>query len=152
MPDGLYDRDILEWSERQSALLRRLASGERLNEEVDWPNVIEELEAVGRSELNACGSLLVQAVTHLMKLHLEPHSPAVPHWGSEVANFTDQAHRAFSPSMRHRIDMQSIYRSALRSVRTGALRPITLPASCPYVLDDLLADDLDLAGLVARLG
>ncbi len=29
MPDGLYERDFLEWSERQADLLRRLAAGER---------------------------------------------------------------------------------------------------------------------------
>ena len=57
MPDDLYERDILSWAERQSALLRRLANGERLNEAVDWPHVIEEIEDVGRSELRACESM-----------------------------------------------------------------------------------------------
>ena len=53
MPDGLYERDALAWAERQAALLRRLASGERLNETVDWPNVIDEVEDVGLSDLRA---------------------------------------------------------------------------------------------------
>src|SRR5438270_13014652 len=44
-----YDTDILTWSERQAALLRRIAAGERINDEVDWPNVVEEIESVGRS-------------------------------------------------------------------------------------------------------
>ena len=61
MPDGLYERDALAWSERQADLLRRLAAGERLNEAVDWPNVIEEVQDVGLSELRAVRSLLVQA-------------------------------------------------------------------------------------------
>jgi hypothetical protein len=29
MPDGLYERDILSWSEHQADLLRRLARGEK---------------------------------------------------------------------------------------------------------------------------
>jgi len=33
-----YDTDIFVWSERQAALLRRLANGERVNDAVDWPN------------------------------------------------------------------------------------------------------------------
>ena len=61
MPDDLYQRDALAWAEHQATLLRRLARGERLNEAVDWPNVIDEVQDVGQSELRACRSLLVQA-------------------------------------------------------------------------------------------
>ena len=43
MPDDLYERDILQWSERQVDLLRRLARSEHVNGAVDWPHVIEEL-------------------------------------------------------------------------------------------------------------
>jgi hypothetical protein len=46
----LYD-DVLLWSERQAALLRRMAAGERVNDQVDWENVAEEIEDVGRSSL-----------------------------------------------------------------------------------------------------
>jgi len=31
MPDDLYDRDALAWSEHQASLLRRVARGERVN-------------------------------------------------------------------------------------------------------------------------
>ena len=33
--DGLYDADVLEWSEQQARLLRRHAAGEQLNEAPD---------------------------------------------------------------------------------------------------------------------
>jgi hypothetical protein len=52
MPDDLYDRDILTWSEHQSFLLRRVARGERVNV-VDWPHLVEQIEDVGISQLNA---------------------------------------------------------------------------------------------------
>ncbi len=58
MPDDLYERDILEWSDRQSDLLGRLARGERVDDAIDWPNVIEEVLSVGLSELHACQSLI----------------------------------------------------------------------------------------------
>ena len=60
--DGLYEHDALAWSERQAELLRRLAAGERVNDAVDWPHVIEEVGDVGLSELRACRSLLRQAM------------------------------------------------------------------------------------------
>jgi len=67
MPHGLYERDALAWAELQADFLRRLAAGERLNAAVDWPNVIEEVQDVGLSELRACQSLLAQAPVHLLK-------------------------------------------------------------------------------------
>lgn len=45
-----YDTDVLLWSERQAALLRRMGAGERVNDQVDWPNVAEEIESLGRSD------------------------------------------------------------------------------------------------------
>ena len=42
MPDDLYERDFLSWSEQQAELLRRTALGERVNG-VDWPHIVEEI-------------------------------------------------------------------------------------------------------------
>ncbi len=65
MGDDLYDHDALVWSERQANLLRRLADGERVNDAIDWPHVIEEIEDVGRSQLSSCENLLRLALLHL---------------------------------------------------------------------------------------
>ncbi len=39
--------DQLIWSERQAGLLRRMGPGERVNDQVDWTNVAEEIESLG---------------------------------------------------------------------------------------------------------
>ncbi len=155
MPDGLYERDALAWAEQQADLLRRLAAGERLNEAVDWPNVIEEVQDVGRSELRACGSLLRHAMVHLLKLHAWPGSQATTHWRGEVAGFLADARSAFAPSMRQRIDLADLYADALYQVRAGADdagEPRPLPEACPFALDELLAKRRDVAALAAKLG
>ena len=55
-----YDLDFYAWSQRQGALLRRLAAGERVNDaDLDWPNIAEEIETVGRSERAAVPSHIV---------------------------------------------------------------------------------------------
>jgi hypothetical protein len=71
----LYDSDILLWSEQQAALLRRLAKGERVNTEIDWENVIDEVESVGSEQLHAVSSLLLQALIHLLKAQAWPQKP-----------------------------------------------------------------------------
>src|SRR3954452_3826498 len=86
MPDDLYDRDVLAWSEHQAGLLRRVARGERVNE-VDWEHVIEEIEDVGLSELHAVQSHLHQMMVHLLKVHGWPNSPSAGHWRGEFVAF-----------------------------------------------------------------
>ncbi len=154
MPDGLYERDALAWAEQQAALLRRLAAGEGVNEAVDWPNVIEEVEDVGRSELRACGSLLRQAMVHLLKLHAWPGSQAAAHWRGETAGLLADARRAFAPSMRQRIDLADLYADALYQVRIGADdagEPRPFPEVCPFGLDELLDGRPEVAVLVTKL-
>ncbi len=45
----LYDDDIVTWADEQVAALRALAARSDLSNAVDWENVIEEIESVGRS-------------------------------------------------------------------------------------------------------
>ena len=63
MPDDLYHRDALAWSAEQADLLRRVARGEAVNG-IDWGNVVEEIEDVGRSEFGAVRSYLTQVLLH----------------------------------------------------------------------------------------
>ncbi len=49
----LYDADVLEWSEHQARLLRQHVAGEGSNEAPDWANIIEEIESVGQSQIDA---------------------------------------------------------------------------------------------------
>lgn len=153
MPDGLYDRDILIWSEQQAALLRRLAAGERLNDGLDWDNLIDEVESVGLSELHRCESMLTKALVHLLKLHAVPDSLAVRKWRGESLRFLADAQQSFAPSMRQRIDLDRLFRKALAQV-LAVLRPterIDSDLACPYSLNDLLADEPNIDQLVAIL-
>ncbi len=154
MPDGLYDRDALAWADQQAALLRRLAAGERLNEGLDWPNVIEEIQDVGLSELRACESLLTQALAHLLNLAAWPDGQATAHWRGETARFLVAAHRRFSPSMRQRIELADLYRDALYELRSrsdlsGEPRPVS--PECSLSLNDLLTRYPEINDLAGKL-
>ena len=145
MPDGLYERDALTWAETQADLLRRLAAGERVNEQIDWPNVIEEVQDVGLSELRACRNLLSQALRHILKLKAWPESTAARHWRQEATAFLVDARSEYTPSMRQRLDVSKVYQSALSVIRTfedDTGVPATLPDACPFTLDDLLRADV----------
>lgn len=138
----LYDDDILEWSGQQAALLRRVGAGEQVNDLVDWENVAEEVESVGRSQLAQVKSLLVQAILHMLKAEAWPRSPEVPHWQAETRGFRGDAADIFTTSMRQKIDIADLYRRALRRMpdTIDGQAPLPLPDSCPVTLDELLSD------------
>ncbi len=145
MPDGLYEQDSLAWSDRQAALLRRLAAGEGVNEAIDWPHVIEEVQDVGLSELRAVESLLEQAIKHLLKAHAWPASRSNDHWIDEAGTFLDDARRRYTASMRQRIDLPGLYATAFLRVlatKDDSGTRNSFPSPCPFTLSDLLAADI----------
>jgi hypothetical protein len=138
---NLYDDDVLLWSKSQAALLRRMAAGERVNDQVDWENVVEEIEDVGRSSLRACRSQLLQALLHDLKAKAWPLSRDVPHWRSEARLARINAADAFAPSMRQHIDIADLYAKAVRAMpeTEDGQPPLPVPPTCSVTLDDLLS-------------
>ena len=134
MPDDLYDRDALAWSEHQASLLRRVARGERVNE-VDWEHVIEEIEDVGLSQLHAVESyleLMLRAPAQDQDLAGQRRRDVTGarSWSPSKA----MPLRRFAPSMRQRLDGASAYRSAVRQVtlpECGGERPDCVAGRCP---------------------
>jgi len=138
----LYDADVFEWSQHQSSLLRRRAAGELVNEaELDWPNIAEEIDSVGRDQLHAVESFLVQALAHDLKAEAWPLSGYVAGWRAEARRFRDDAAARYTPSMRQRLDLAKLYRRALRAIpdQVDGEPSLPAPATCPVTLDELLA-------------
>jgi hypothetical protein len=146
VPNTEYDGDILVWSEHQAELLRRLARGERVNDQIDWENIVEEVESVGRSQLAAVRSLLIQALSHMLKVKAWPLSREVPHWRAEALRFRIDAADSLSPGMRQRIDVADLYAKALRVMPALIDRQPPVPdlPKCWVTLDALLGDDADI--------
>ncbi|CAO3445133.1 DUF29 domain-containing protein [Azospirillum largimobile] len=61
-----YDEDFYAWTQAQAQELRR-AGAERNNAPVDWENVAEEIECMGRSQKSEIDSRLTVLFVHLLK-------------------------------------------------------------------------------------
>lgn len=152
---SLYDADILLWSEQQADLLRRLSRGERVNDAVDWENVIEELGEVGRSEFNSVVSLFEVGPTHLLLAHASPRPEPVGQWQAEAITALAGAARRYAPSMAQRIDLGGIWAVSLAATQKklaadgGPARP--LPGGCPFTVQESTQSLPDLDALLARL-
>lgn len=112
-----YETDVVEWSGHQAALLRRLAAGERVNDQVDWPNVIEEVETVGRSERTALGSQVNRVIVHLMKLQASPATDPRRGWADTVDAARAEIDRILQDSPSLRRELPGIVRAELRRAR-----------------------------------
>jgi hypothetical protein len=140
----LYENDILAWSEQQTALLRRAAAGERINSnELDWPNIAEEIESVSNEQRNAVESLLTLIMQHRLQAEAWPTAPAASHWRHEIAGWRVQLRRRLRRSPKLEAEVRSeiaeLYADALASMYRevdGLPRP-AMP--CPWTLEELLA-------------
>jgi hypothetical protein len=102
-----YDTDVYAWSERQGALLRRLAAGERVNDtDLDWPSIAGEIESVGRSERSALSGHIGNVLEHLMKLQASPATEPRGGWQETTVRVRGEIERLLedSPSLRPAVD------------------------------------------------
>jgi Domain of unknown function DUF29 len=63
----LYDRDFVEWTAEQAAALRRARTA-GANLPLDWDNLAEEIESLGKSDRCALHSQIRRILRHHLKL------------------------------------------------------------------------------------
>ncbi|GBE74277.1 hypothetical protein myaer87_15040 [Microcystis aeruginosa NIES-87] len=96
---NLYDSDYQLWLE---STINQLRQGDF--QAVDWPNLLEELADLAKSERRALESLLTRLLEHLLKLTYwqspRDYNPAA--WKKEIRNFRLQIADllADSPSLK----------------------------------------------------
>jgi hypothetical protein len=81
----LYEQDFIGWTEQQARLLRQAAAaGSNLG--LDWANLIEEVESLGRSEYRALASQVRRIMLHLLKLEFSTATNPRAGWEESVAD------------------------------------------------------------------
>ena len=80
----LYDTDFVAWTDQQADALRRFAAGERVNDLVDWTNIIEEIESLGRSQEQELANRVSTILDHLMRLQASPATDPRRGWRSTI--------------------------------------------------------------------
>lgn len=120
-----YDTDLLLWSERQAALLRRAAAGERVNDQVDWENVAEEIESLGKSDRRELTNRIRTILTHLIKLQTSPATEPRPGWHETIIAQRAEIQTLLEDSPSLRPTVATIIGKELPAARAAALVSLT---------------------------
>lgn len=138
----LYDADFSQWTQQQAALLRK---GKW--QDLDYANLAEEIESVGRSDKRELGNRLKVLVMHLLKWRYQPEGRE--HGDSwEDTIWEQRGHIAAilddSPSLRREVSvrLEQQYPAARRkALRDTQLPDEMLPATCPWTPEQILDED-----------
>ena len=141
-----YEADFYAWTQDQAQRLRD-AAATRLNLPLDFENLAEEVESMGRSDARAVNSALARIIEHLLKLEYSPAKEPRAGWEDSVSAHRDHALADLndSPSLYGKIDLAGSYRRALITGKRGLARDAIavpqMPPDCPYTVDQLLDPD-----------
>lgn len=140
---NLYEDDFYVWSQQQAALLR-----ERRFDELDLPNLIEEVEDLGGALERSVRSRARTIVEHLLKLQHSPAQDPRLGWRATVRTQRSELLNDLTPSLRRHLtqSLPELYERA-RHDAEASLRDHgehaaadALPGGCPYSVDQIEGD------------
>ena len=132
----LYESNYSQWLEETIKSLKSRQLGD-----IDYDNLIEELEELAKTEKRRVRSLLEQIIRHLLlyqNRHIEKPRNA-NHWAAEIISFRNQINEELTTNLRNYLaeNINLIYSNALDYVKTKT-KLTNLPEICPYTLDQIL--------------
>jgi hypothetical protein len=136
----LHDTDLLRWSEEQSSILRS-----RDFQNLDIDHIIEEIEAVGKSDQHALYSYLVVLLTHFLKKEYQP-GMLCKSWVKSIINSSSAIKKILkrNPSYKRFLDedLQDAYKVArLNAILETGLDQKLFPKLVPYEIDEILNEE-----------
>jgi Domain of unknown function DUF29 len=136
---SLYEKDYVLWAETIAQQLRSQSY-----DQVDWNNLIEEIETLSRRERKALQSNLIVLLLHLLKWQFQAEMRSGS-WGGSIVEHRQRIQDDLqdSPSLRSVLPeiWESAYQKAIaRAVAETGLAVKTFPIECPYRLEEVLDD------------
>jgi hypothetical protein len=134
---NLYEIDFYAWTEEQAELLKN-----KTWDELDLPNLIEEIESLGRQERQELRNRLGVLLGHLLKWQYQSSNRG----NSWLATIREQRTRTRlvledNPSLKPYVLEAIAYHLAQDlAVRETGMDYDTFPAECPYTIAQILEE------------
>lgn len=136
---SLYETDLYAWTQEQAKLLR-LQQWSQL----DLPNLIEEIESLGKQQRAQLRNRLKVLIGHLLKWEAQPEHRSRS-WLMTIRDTRRDTQELLeeNPSLKLYLQeaLQKIYESG-RDLAVGETnQPLkTFPENCPYTLEEIFRD------------
>jgi hypothetical protein len=117
---ALYDEDFVRWTEEQAAALRRARSLPargigRSNLALDWENLAEEIESLGKSDRRELRSQITRVLRHLLKLEFSPAAGARAGWRATINEARTEIEGLLEDSPSLRRETQALIKKQIRA-------------------------------------
>ena len=137
---SLYNQDFYAWTQKQAKALEQ-----KLVLELDWQHLQEEVQYLGRHEYRELISRLGVLIGHLLKWEYQPEQRS----RSWFLTIREQRraivrHLRQNPSLKSRITeaMLDAFEIGIDlALRETNLPLRTFPENCPYLFDDIIANN-----------
>jgi hypothetical protein len=138
-----YETDVVAWAHQQAMLLR-----ERRFEYLDFANIAEEIEDVGRSQQDELASRMAVLLAHLLKYQFQPDYGNKRSWLRTIKEQRNRLNARLkkTPSLKPSISDEEWIADAWSDAVTSALKETgldadTFPEVCPWEMPDVLQED-----------
>lgn len=136
----LYDADFYTWAMDQADAARRRSANE-----MDWDNLAEELETLGRSEKRELYSRYVILLHHLLKWRYQPKRRSRS-WEVSIRNARDDLdrHMRDNPGLKpfEPEEFSSAYRKARRNAAFEMkIDENDIPETSPFLIEQVRNED-----------
>lgn len=146
-PAELYERDFYAWTRQQARALARLR-GAPGNLGLDAAHLAEEIRDLGNEQRHAIESQLERLIEHLLKLEHSRLAEPRRSWALSVRSARREIGRRLTPTLERAVArrLPRLFENARQDARLALLdhpepeAAAALPESCPYGIDQLLAD------------
>ncbi len=143
--ESVYDRDYYAWVQEQVKALR-----ERRPEALDWENLREEVEDLGRHERRELRSHLKLILVHLLKWEFQSRKRSRS-WRSTIVEQRRQASSLIRENSSLRRQLGELLAEAYRLATPAAAAEMgldilewergALPSQCPWSVEQVLDED-----------
>jgi Domain of unknown function DUF29 len=134
----LHESDFNLWVEEIKTKIQR-----RDIDDMDWDNLLDEIEDMGASQKRALDSYLQRLIEHVLKLQYweAERDRCRQGWMVEVSNFRSRINRILkkNPSLKNYVanEYEDIYQDAITAMRFQ----FQLPDDCLISLEAIMTED-----------
>ncbi len=134
---NLYEADFYAWTQEQAMLLRNQQWGR-----IDLPNLIEEIESLGKQQRQELRNRLSVLIGHLLKWQYQPQRRSRSWLATLRIQRLDTAELLEdNPSLKPYVE-EALHKAYLKGVELAVVETdlpnCTFPADCPYSVAEIM--------------